>query len=241
MKLTNNTILITGGSSGIGLALGRALLKRNNRIILLGTNRTMLSELEKEGFKTIVCDLASQDEIERAVINIQNNFPNLNILFNNAGVQFNYNFMDNVIPLDKISKEIAINVTGQILLTQLLIPQLINAQKALIINTTSGLGAFPKDDGLVYSASKAAIRNFTIGLRNSLKNTSVNVLEFIPPVTETRMTNGRNEQKMSAEELVQHIVPQLEKEKKLLTIGKMRLFLLIAFMFPSLAKKIVSK
>lgn len=241
MKLTNNTVLITGGSSGIGLALGRALLKRNNRIILLGTNRTMLSELEKEGFKTIVCDLASQDKIERAVINIQNNFPNLNILFNNAGVQFNYNFMDNVIPLDKISKEIAINVTGQILLTQLLIPQLINAQKALIVNTTSGLGAFPKDDGLVYSASKAAIRNFTIGLRNSLKNTSVNVLEFMPPVTETRMTNGRNEQKMSAEELVQHIVPQLEKEKKLLTIGKMRLFLLIAFMFPSLAKKIVSK
>lgn len=241
MKLTNNTVLITGGSSGIGLALGRALLKRNNRIILLGTNRTMLSELEKEGFKTIICDLANQDEIERAVINIQNNFPNLNVLFNNAGVQFNYNFLDNVIPLDKISKEIAINVTGQILLTQLLIPQLINAQKALIVNTTSGLGAFPKDDGLVYSASKAAIRNFTIGLRNSLKNTSVNVLEFMPPVTETRMTNGRNEQKMSAEELVQHIVPQLEKEKKLLTIGKMRLFLLIAFMFPSLAKKIVSK
>lgn len=241
MKLTNNTVLITGGSSGIGLALGRALLKRNNRIILLGTNRTMLSELEKEGFKTIICDLANQDEIERAVIHIQNNFPNLNILFNNAGVQFNYNFLDNVIPLDKISKEIAINVTGQILLTQLLIPQLINAQKALIVNTTSGLGAFPKVDGLVYSASKAAIRNFTIGLRNSLKNTSVNVLEFMPPVTETRMTNGRNEQKMSAEELVQHIVPQLEKEKKLLTIGKMRLFLLIAFMFPSLAKKIVSK
>ncbi|MEZ5083791.1 MAG: SDR family NAD(P)-dependent oxidoreductase [Bacteroidales bacterium] len=80
MKLTKNTILITGGSSGIGLTLGRALLKLDNQVILLGRNKTKLHELEKEGFKTIVCDMANQEEIENATIKIQNNFPKLNIL-----------------------------------------------------------------------------------------------------------------------------------------------------------------
>ena len=241
MKLTNNTILITGGSSGIGLALGRALLKLENKVILLGRNKTKLARLETEGFSTITCDLNNQEEIETASIYIQNNFPKLNILFNNAGVQYNYNFTEIVIPLHKISEEININVSGQLILTQLLIPLLCNAAKAVIVNTTSGLGAFPKNDALVYSASKAAMRNFTLGLRYSLKDSNISVLEFIPPVTDTGMTKDRKEQKMSAKGLVENILPQLEKERKILTVRKMRLFLWIAFLFPSLAYKILSE
>ena len=110
------------------------------------------------------------------------------MLFNNAGIQHNYDFANIVIPINKISEEININVTGQLILTQLLIPFLGNAQKVVIINTTSGLGAFPKMDALVYSASKAAMRSFTTGLRYSLKNTGIRILEFIPPVTDTLMT-----------------------------------------------------
>lgn len=241
MKLTDNTILITGGTSGIGLTVGRALLKRNNTVILLGRDITKLAKAEKEGFETIACDLGKQEEIENTALDIQNNFPQINMLFNNAGIQHNYDFADNVTPINKISEEININVTGQLILTQLLIPFLANAQKAVIINTTSGLGAFPKMDGLVYSASKAAMRSFTTGLRYSLKNTSIRVLEFIPPVTDTAMTKGRAEQKMSADKLVRTILPQLQKEKKILTIPKIRLFLWIAFLFPSLAHKILSK
>ncbi len=241
MKLANNTILITGGTSGIGLTLGRTLLKRNNTVILLGRDKTKLAQAEKEGFKAITCDLSKQEEIESAALTIQNHFPQINMLFNNAGVQCNYDFTGSLIPIDKISQEININLTGQLILTQLLIPFLANAQKAVIVNTTSGLGAFPKVDGLVYSASKAAMRNFTTGLRYSLKNTSIRVLEFIPPVTDTAMTRGREEQKMSVDKVVRTILPQLQKEKKILTIPKIRLFLWIAFLFPSLAHKILSK
>ena len=211
MKLTKNTILITGGTSGIGLTLGRALLKHNNTVILLGRDKTKLAEVEKEGFEAIACDLSKQEEIENAALSIQNHFPQINMLFNTAGVQYNYDFACSVIPINKISQEININVTGQLILTQLLIPFLANAQKAVIVNTTSSLGAFPKVDGLVYSASKAAMRNFTTGLRYSLKNTSIRVLEFIPPVTETEMTKGRNEQKISTGKLVNTILPQLQK------------------------------
>ena len=134
-----------------------------------------------------------------------------------------------------------INVTGQLILTQLLIPVLSAAPKAYIINTTSGLGIFPKNDGIVYSAGKAAMRNFTKGLRYALKSTPIKVLEFIPPVTDTGMTRKRNEKKMSAEVLVKKIIPQLKKEKKIMTVPTIRMFLWIAFLFPGLANKILSK
>jgi len=241
MKLSNNTILITGGTSGIGLELGKALLAQNNVVILLGRNRDKLETLENAGFETISCDLSMRSDVEETSILIQNRYPSLNMLFNNAGVQYNYDFMGNVIPLDKIAQEININVTGQIVLTQLLIPILNNNENSFIINTTSGLGAFPKTDGLVYSASKAAMRNFTSGLRYSLIDTTIKVLEFIPPVTDTGMTAKREVQKMSAPELVNKIMPQLQKERKILTISKMRVFLWIAFLLPSIAHKILDK
>lgn len=241
MKLQNNTVLITGGTSGIGLTLGRTLQQLNNRVILLGRNQQRLTELQQEGFETIACDLSQQGEIEKAVIQIQNEFPQVNMLFNNAGIQHNYDFIEEVMPLNKIAHEINVNVTGQLLFTQLMIPILSNAQKAFIINTTSGLGAFPKDDGLVYSASKAAMRNFTIGLRYRLKASPIKVMEFIPPVTDTGMTKKRDERKMSSEALVKAIIPQLQHERSILTIKKMRVFLWISFLFPSLANKILTK
>lgn len=241
MKLQNNTILITGGTSGIGLALGRTLQELGNTVILLGRNHQKLSELKQEGFETIACDLSRQEEIEKAIIQIQNEFPRVNMLFNNAGIQYNYDFIETMIPLEKIAHEINVNVTGQILFTQLMIPILSNAKDAFIINTTSGLGAFPKGDGLVYSASKAAMRNFTIGLRYRLKSTRIKVMDFIPPVTDTAMTQKRDEQKISAPALIKAIIPQLQKESPILTLKKMRIFLWISFLFPGLANKILSK
>lgn len=239
MKLTNNTILITGGTSGIGLELGKALLQKGNTVILLGRNEE-LNELAGKGFETVQCDISNPEAIEKTSIYLQNHYPQLNMLFNNAGVQYNYDFTDGINP-DKISQEININVSGQILLTQLLIPLLSSSENSFIVNTTSGLGAFPKTDGLVYSATKAAMRNFTIGLRLLLQKTSIKVLEFIPPVTNTGMTRGRDESKMSAYELVQKILPQLQKGRRIMTIPKMRLFLWIAFLLPGLAHKILSK
>lgn len=241
MKLSNNTILITGGTSGIGLELGRNFLELNNTVILLGRNHAKLNKLEKEGFETICCDLSKQSDIEEASIMIQNQYPKLNMLFNNAGIQYNCIFIENVIPLNRITEEITINVTGQIMLTQLLIPVLNNNGNSFIVNTTSGLGAFPKADGLIYCASKAAMRNFTVGLRYSLKPNLIKVLELIPPVTDTGMTKGRIETKMPVDKFVKQIIPQLRKERKILTINKMRLFLWIAFLLPSVAHKIVSK
>ena len=102
MKLSGNTILITGGTSGIGLSLGRALLELNNRVILMGRNPKKLKEAQIAGFEVIACDINKREEIEQASVDIQNRYPGLNMLFNNAGVQYNYYFTESVIPLDKI-------------------------------------------------------------------------------------------------------------------------------------------
>ena len=150
-------------------------------------------------------------------------------------------FSDAVAPFAKIRNEVDINLTGQLILTQLLIPQLNTAPEALIINTTSGLGAFPKSDGLVYSATKAAMRNFTIGLRYALSTTNIKVLEFIPPVTDTGMTSSRNEKKMAPAALVQMAIPQIEKQRRVVTVPAIRVFLWIAWWLPGLANKILSK
>lgn len=240
MKITNKRILITGGTSGIGLILGRKLKKQNNEVILMGTHPEKLLTLRREGFTTLSCDLSDPAHIENSIVEVQNKYHHIDILFNNAGVQYNFDLTGQGYPLEKIQKEIAINVTGQIILTQLLLPLLHQSTDPKIILTTSGLGAFPKQDGLNYSATKAAMRNFTIGLRYALKNTHIQVYEFIPPVTDTGMTSARSEGKMSPEVLVDQIIPQLERGRKVLTVRKMRLFLWIAFLFPGIAHKIIS-
>ena len=241
MKLNNHTILITGGTSGIGFELGRKLLAMGNTVILLGRDKHKLEAAAVQGFETLRCDLSNLQDVEQAALYIQNHFPGINILFNNAGVQYNYAITETVIPLEKIRHEMEVNVSGQIVLTQQLIPLLATAEKALIVNTTSGLGIFPKSDGLVYSASKAAMRNFTTGLRYALKETSIGVLEMIPPVTDTAMTSGRNEKKMSVRTFVEAIIPQIERERKIATVPAIRVFLWIAFLMPGLANKILSK
>lgn len=241
MTLENNTILITGGTSGIGYELGKALLEKDNMVILLGRKEHRLEALRKMGFETIKCDIGNPDEIEEAVVQIQNKYPDLNILFNNAGVQYNYVLTETFTSANTIINEININLTGQIVLTQLLLPVLSTSSKALIVNTTSALGAYPKDDGLVYSATKAAMRNFNQGLKDLLKDSSIDVVEFIPPVTDTGMTSSRDEKKMSTRDLVERIIPQIENRKSVATVTSIRMFLWIAFLFPGLARKILSK
>lgn len=241
MKLKNNTILITGGTSGIGYALAKEFKALGNKVIVLGRNKDKLEKLQQEGFETMMCDLSKTMDIEKVVIEIEQKYPDLNVLFNNAGIQYNYEITNTVIPIDKIRDEIDTNVTGQIILTQLILPILANKEKSYVLNTTSALGAFPKPDGLVYSSSKAALRNFTVGLRYALKKNGIKVLEFIPPVTDTAMTSERDGNKMSVEKLLRKIIPQIENEKPTITTGSVRFFLLLSLLLPGLANKIVSK
>ena len=169
---------------------------------------------------------------------VEQKYPELDVLVNNAGIQYNYNLLEASDIHQKIQNEINTNLTGTIQLTQLLLP-ILSTKPSVIVNVTSGLGAVPKTDGLIYSVSKAGLRNFTLGLRKSLNNNAIKVLEIIPPVTNTNMTSGRDEQKMSVEELVRIIIKQWQQGKILIAPGKIKLFLLINRFLPVLANRII--
>lgn len=237
MTIQNQTILITGGTSCIGKALA-LVLNKHNKVIVTGRSLERLEDMRKSGLSPIAADLCKREDLDKLVLTIEQQYPQLNILINNAGIQYNYHLLEEPDPLQRIQQEIQINLTGTIQLTQRLLP-ILCTKPSQIINVSSALGIVPKKDGIVYSASKAGLRNFTKGLRKILKEQPVKVIEIIPPVTDTRMTAERDEKKMSPEELAALIIKQWSRGHSLITSSKIRLLLAINRAWPGLADRII--
>lgn len=243
MELGNNTILITGGSSGIGLSLCSKLLKLNNEIIIIGRDINKLNAAKKELPDTIIyqCDLSKKEEIIKLYNWISINHNNLNILINNAGIQLNYYFTDTAVNIEDIENEIDINLTAPIYLTRLMIPILKDKKSAAIINVSSGLGFVPKEQSPVYCGTKAAIHIFTKALRYQLEKTNIKVFEIIPPLVDTPMTNGRGRGKIHPDKLVDEFIELFKKNIYEMNIGKIKLLRCIQRIYPKLADRILRK
>ena len=237
MKLINRTILITGGTSGIGRALAKQLQK-DNAVIVTGVREASVAKAEEAGFTVYPLDLTSKESIEALALQLEKSHPDLDVLINNAGIQHNYDFLQASDTYHHISQEIAVNLTGTIYLTQLLLA-LLGTKNSSIINVTSALGAVPKSDGLIYSATKAGLRNFTRGLRKIVGPQPIRVYELVPPVTDTAMTAGRSETKMPAEELARLALKQLAANKRVLAPSKIKFFLWLDRVLPRATDKII--
>lgn len=237
MSIQKRTILITGGTAGIGLALARAL-QPQNRVIVTGRKPEGLAAAQQAGLTAIPCDLTQRADIDRLVQTIEQEHQALDTLINNAGVQFNYDFRSETDPFTRIATELHTNLTGSIQLTQRLMPTLLR-NEGTIINVTSALGKVPKSEGLVYSVSKAGLSLFTLALRKILRGSKLKVLELIPPVTATNMTAGRAEQMMQPSELAAIVLKQWHRGRKTLAPFKVRLLLGINQLSPFLANRII--
>jgi uncharacterized oxidoreductase len=187
MKLSGNTILITGGASGIGLAFAERFLKEGNTVIVVGRRIEKLQEV-KEKFPELVirgCDVSIKDDRIKLFQWVMSEFPNLNMLVNNAGIQQRVNLLHSENDWDYYQNEIAINVEGPIHLSMLFIPHFMKQNDAAILNVTSGLAIMPGVWVPIYSATKAAIHSFTLTLRHQLENTNIEVIEVLPPAVNT--------------------------------------------------------
>jgi uncharacterized oxidoreductase len=197
MKISGNTILITGGATGIGFALADAFSEAGNGVIICGRRREKLDEAKGKLPKvnTIQCDISDAKERSALFDWTVKNFPTLNILVNNAGIQRQTDFRKGMKSLLAGEDEIETNLRAPVHLAALFIPHLAEQGEAAIVNVSSGLAFIPLAAMPVYCASKAAIHSFSLSLRHQLKETSIKVFEIIPPIVDTELHKGERERR----------------------------------------------
>lgn len=237
VKTTHHTVLITGGTSGIGLALARRFLREGNAVIVTGSN-PQKAEAVKYELPMLTVGLADMRD-RQALETLVSHYPDINILINNAGIQYNYEFADAAITPAQIATELDINLLSPLHLTKLLLPRLLSHPTAAIINVSSGLGIVPKQSAPVYCATKAALHSFTKTLRWQLEGTSVRVFEIIPPIVDTAMTQGRGRGKISPEALVEEFWHDFCRDRYEMRIGKTKLLFVLQRLMPFLAERIM--
>ncbi|MEN8126086.1 MAG: SDR family NAD(P)-dependent oxidoreductase [Bacteroidota bacterium] len=239
MKINNNKILITGATAGIGKALAETFLKLDNQIIAVGRNKEKLNELSKSDDRIIPfqCDISKQEELDRLILFIEQEHKDLNILINNAGIQYNYNFIEEPQLLHKIEYEVNVNLLSPLKLIALLLPTLQNNENSAIVNVSSGLALVPKMDAPVYCGTKSGIHIFSKSLRYQLDK--IKVFEIIPALVDTAMVAGRGKGKIPPQKLVDEFIRAFKKDKYEINIGKVKLLKIINRISPLLADKLM--
>ncbi|MDV6237401.1 SDR family NAD(P)-dependent oxidoreductase [Leptospira ellisii] len=240
MKLSGNTVLITGATSGIGLELTKRLAALGNTVLALGRNKDSLSKLSAiQNVKTISCDLTKHSDFDKLISLIRKKHPSLNVLINNAAIQYNPDYTKDPDQSEMIEREIRTNLTVPIRLISLLIPILKTHPRSAIVNVTSGLALVPKKSAPVYCGTKAGLHLFTDALRYQLENTNILVVEMLPPQVDTPMTAGRGRNKMTTAALADRFLTDLEKDREFIGIGVVKYLRLTMRLFPSLIRRIV--
>lgn len=194
MKLDGNTVLITGGSSGIGLALAEGFAARGSRVLVCGRNEEKLRQARQRvsGLAYLIADVADEAGRRRLCDWVQAEHPDTNVLINNAGMQCRVQLTDGADAID--TGEIALNLEAPIRLTALFIPHLLRhaeqGRSAAIINVTSGLGYVPLAATPIYGATKAGLQAFTQALRHQLRGRGIEVVDLAPPAVDTPLLQG---------------------------------------------------
>ncbi len=195
MKTSGNTILITGGTSGIGHGLAQRFHAAGNKVIVAGRRQDLLDQIvdEHDGIDSILLDVADPASIEAAFTELTARYPELNVLINMAGIMQTENLLDPAF-LDTSEATITTNLLGPIRMLSAFAPFLSEREDAVIMNVSSGLAFVPLPITPTYNATKAAIHSFTESLRVQLADTGVQVLELIPPAVQTTLLGQENDE-----------------------------------------------
>jgi len=265
MELRNNTILITGGTSGFGLEFAAQLQKLGNTILITGRNQSRLDETIKllPGIHTFQSDVSDPQAIEALYRQVTQQFPDLNILINNAGEMRRIILQDaaattvtaaNAVTaasaattgLSDITREIDINLSGPIRMIQQFLPHLRKKASAAIVNVTSGLALVPLPLAPVYGATKSGLRSYTQSLRAQLKHTPVKVFELVAPGARTPLNDkfaGDVDARMLMDpyKLVAIGIKGMQKDKLEIYPGLARVIRIMSRLAPGLLLRQMSK
>ena len=207
MNSTGNTILVTGGGSGIGRGLAEAFYKQGNQVILTGRRRPVLESAAREhpGREYLVADMSSSEDIERLGRELTGRFPALNVVVHNAGIMSEEQVTELGKTLPAAEAMVMTNLLGPIRLTAALMPLLLRQGSATLMTVSSGLGFLPLSLNPTYCATKAAIHSWTESLRYQLAGTRVEVVELIPPYVQTELQGERQKSDPNAMPLPEFI------------------------------------
>jgi uncharacterized oxidoreductase len=227
MKIQGNTVLITGGATGIGFSLAEAFVKAGDRVVICGRREAKLREAKGKlpQVHTKVCDLSKEDKRTSLYEWVSSNFGDVNILVNNAGIQRMIDLKKGINELSAGEDEIEVNLKAYVHLCALFIPLFLQKEEAAMINVSSGLCFVPIAVMPVYCATKAAIHSFTQSLRHQLRDTPVKVFEVIPPTVDTELDKGARAQRRQEDrgippvEVAKATLKALKNDQYEVTIG----------------------
>jgi len=240
--MKDKTVLITGGTSGIGYEMIKSLYK-DNKLIVVAKDKKKLDKLldDFDNISIYQADLSIMDDISNVSNKIMDDFEFIDVLINNAAIQYSPVFFDADFEYETIEKEITVNFTAVCSLTYVCLPLLLKSKDGIILNVNSGLALTPKTTSAVYCATKGAINIFTQSLRNQLEYTNISVLQVFLELVDTQMTKGRGENKMEAKEAAKQIIYGIENKIEDHDIGKVKLLRLLLRFIPSISKSIMKK
>lgn len=240
MQISNSTVIITGGSSGIGFEMCKQLIKSGNKVITCSRSIEKLALAKKQLSSLIIyqCDIAQESETSAFVDWISINHSEANVLINNAAIVSSTHFVTDELILEKMNDEVTTNLIAPIRLIKLLYPVLIKNCNSKIINITSGLVYVPRTVYTFYNGTKSALHSFTQVLREQLKNEKIKIIEVMFPAVDTPWHKGNVPKiAISPEKAVSEMLKGIAENKVEIRIAKVKLLYFIFRLAPRFAFK----
>lgn len=248
MLLSNQKVLITGGGSGIGLALAKKFLSNDNTVIITGRNLSKLKKVKAElpNIHIFQSDVSQEAAAKKLANDLEHAFGGIDVLINNAGIMLLLDAGDEGNDLQKQFEEIEINFHSPIRMLHYFLPQLKKSKNGVLVNVSSGLAYVPFAQSPVYSGTKAAVHFWTKSIRPQLKLHHIKVIELLPPVVETKLAKDAdlkddNFKPMSPEKLAELFWKDYTKGKEEITPGISRALKIMSRLAPKFIFKQLNK
>jgi len=239
MEVSGKTILLTGGTNGIGREMAEQLKVKGANVITTGRNPERVAAMREKHFEVIEADLSDGKGVDALVAAVDG--KDIDVLINNAGQLADHDFRNSPPDAEVSDTAIYANLSAPIRLIVGLMEGLKARPEAAIANVTSGLAISPAAGSPVYCATKAGLRSYTLGLREQLKGTNIHIIEALPPVVDTQMNDGRDAKKMSPQECARQIVAAIENDEPEANIGMTKALRVLEGIHPSLARRMTLK
>jgi uncharacterized oxidoreductase len=241
MLLTDRHVLITGGAGGIGIVLAKRLLDLGNLVTVCSRSIERLDEAAATtpGLRTIRCDVSDLDSVGEMGDQLEAGDRPVDILINNAALNKPLSMHDDDAP-DKIGDEVAVNIMGTINVTWRLLPMLEQQPDSCVAIVTSGIAYAPAVGVPGYSLTKAALQSFTRSLRMAMRNTSVRVVEIVPPAVDTDMIRALNCKKMAPDSVADAVIGGLTKNRAEIRMGQTHLTYALSRLWPRAAERLIN-